>query len=84
VATVWSLSLERVHQQAPADEALLNLCAFLAPDDIPRELPREHAEVLPEELARAVGDPLAYNRLLGQSAATRWPRSRPRRWGCIG
>jgi Tetratricopeptide repeat len=65
VATVWSLSLERVHQQAPAAEALLNLCAFLAPDDIPHELPREHAEVLPEELARAVGDPLAYNRLLG-------------------
>jgi hypothetical protein len=30
VATVWSLSLERVHQQAPAAEALLNLCAFLA------------------------------------------------------
>jgi tetratricopeptide (TPR) repeat protein len=64
VATVWSLSLERVHQQAPAAEALLNLCAFLAPD-IPRELPREHAGVLPDQLAEAVGDPLAYNRLLG-------------------
>jgi hypothetical protein len=32
VATVWSLSLERVHQETPAAEALLNLCAFLAPD----------------------------------------------------
>jgi tetratricopeptide (TPR) repeat protein len=65
VATIWSLSLERVHQQAPAAEALLNLCAFLAPDDIPRELPPEHAEALPDQLAEAVGDLLAYNRLLG-------------------
>jgi hypothetical protein len=64
VATIWSLSLERVHQEAPAAEALLNLCAFLAPDDIPRELPREHAGVLPDQLAEAVGDVLAYNRLL--------------------
>jgi tetratricopeptide (TPR) repeat protein len=65
VATIWSLSLERVHQEAPAAEALLRLCAFLAPDDIPRELPREHPQVLPDELAGVVGDVLAYNRLLG-------------------
>jgi tetratricopeptide (TPR) repeat protein len=65
VATVWSLSLERVHQQASAAEALLRLCAFLAPEDIPRELPREHPQVLPAELADAVGDVLDYNRLLG-------------------
>jgi hypothetical protein len=30
VATVWSLSLDRVRQEAPAAEALLSLCAFLA------------------------------------------------------
>jgi tetratricopeptide (TPR) repeat protein len=60
VATVWSLSLERVHQEAPAAEALLSLCALLAPD-IPRELPREQPQVLPEELAHAVSDPLVYN-----------------------
>jgi tetratricopeptide (TPR) repeat protein len=65
VATIWSLSLERVHQEAPAAEALLRLCAFLASDDIPRALLQEHADVLPEELAEAVGDPLTYNRLLG-------------------
>ena len=79
VATIWSLSLERVHQQAPAAEALLRLCAFLAPEDIPRELPREHAEVLPDGLAGAVGDVLAYNRLLGSvgrfSLATVTPTS---------
>jgi tetratricopeptide (TPR) repeat protein len=63
VATVWSLSLDRVHQEAPAAEALLNLCAFLAPD-IPRGLPREQPQLLPEELAQAVSDALVYNRLL--------------------
>jgi tetratricopeptide (TPR) repeat protein len=63
VATVWSLSLDRVHQEAPVAEALLSLLAFLAPD-IPRGLPREQPRVLPEELAQAVSDPLAYNRML--------------------
>jgi hypothetical protein len=32
--------------------------------DIPRGLPREQPQLLPEELARAVSDPLVYNRLL--------------------
>jgi TIR domain/NB-ARC domain len=59
VATVWSLSLDRVHQEAPAAEALLSLCAFLAPD-IPRELPQEQPQLLPKELAQVVSDPLAY------------------------
>jgi tetratricopeptide (TPR) repeat protein len=63
VATVWSLSLDRVHQEAPAAEALLSLCAFLA-SDVPRGLPREQPQVLPEQLAQAVSDPLAYNRML--------------------
>jgi tetratricopeptide (TPR) repeat protein len=63
VATVWSVSLDRVHQEAPAVEALLCLCAFLAPD-IPRDLPREQPQVLPEQLAQAVSDPLVYNRML--------------------
>jgi tetratricopeptide (TPR) repeat protein len=62
VATVWSLSLDRVHQEAPAAEALLSLCAFLAPG-IPRGLLRQQPQV-PEELAQAVSDPLAYNRML--------------------
>ena len=60
---VWSVSLERVHIQAPAAEALLCLCAFLAPD-IPRKLPTEQPQVLPADLAAVVGDRLAYNRTL--------------------
>ena len=65
VATVWSVSLERVREEAPAAEALLHLCAFLAPEDIPRNLPREHPQDLPEELGQLVGDPFAYNKSLG-------------------
>jgi tetratricopeptide (TPR) repeat protein len=63
VATVWSVSLDRVQAQAPAAEALLSLCAFLAPD-LPRGLPTEQPQVLPDDLAPAVIDPLAYNRML--------------------
>jgi tetratricopeptide (TPR) repeat protein len=65
VATVWSLSLERVQQEAPAAESLLDLCAFLAPEDIPRNLPGEHPQVLPEELRELAGDVLPYNEVLG-------------------
>src|SRR5664279_5557822 len=63
VGTVWSLSLDRVRRAEPAAEALLNLCAFLAPD-LPRDLPTEAPEVLPAGLSAAVADPLVYNRIL--------------------
>ncbi|HKP52097.1 MAG TPA: tetratricopeptide repeat protein [Chloroflexia bacterium] len=38
----------------------MNLCAFLAPDDIPKEVLSGGAEHLPEPLATAVADPLAF------------------------
>jgi hypothetical protein len=69
VASVWSMSLDQVRAQAPAAAALLDLCAFLAPDDIPRELPRRDPDRLPLPLAQAARDPLAYNdalRVLGR------------------
>jgi tetratricopeptide (TPR) repeat protein len=63
VATVWSVSLDRVHAQAPAAEALLSLCAFLAAE-VPRDLPVRHPDVLPGDLAAMARDRLAYNRAL--------------------
>jgi tetratricopeptide (TPR) repeat protein len=69
VATTWSVSLDRIRGEAPAAEALLELCAFLAPDDIPRDLPPRDSDRLPPLLAHAVNDPLAYNeavRVLGR------------------
>ena len=65
IATTWTVSLQRLREQAPAAEDLLVLCAFLAPDDIPRDLPGRHAEVLPARLAATVQDTLAYQQVIG-------------------
>ena len=64
VATTWSVSLDRVRTQTPAAEALLELCAFLAPRDIPRDLPSHAPDRLPFPLAEVVTDPLAYNEVV--------------------
>ena len=63
VATVWSVSLDKVRAQAPAAEAVLELCAFLAPD-VPRTLPGDYAAALPEQVTAVVADRLAYDRTL--------------------
>jgi tetratricopeptide (TPR) repeat protein len=61
IATTWELSFQKVQEASPAGADLLNLCAFLAPDDIPQEILREGGEHLPESLATAVADPLAFD-----------------------
>jgi tetratricopeptide (TPR) repeat protein len=65
VASTWALSLTRAQGEAPAAQALLALCAFLSPDDIPRTLPTDHAQLLPESLQQIAADRLAYDRLIG-------------------
>jgi tetratricopeptide (TPR) repeat protein len=65
IATIWALSLQRLGVEAPAAEDLLVLCAFLAPDDIPRWLLEDHPDVLPEPLADAVQDRVAFQQALG-------------------
>jgi tetratricopeptide (TPR) repeat protein len=65
VATTWTLALGRLRAQAPAAEDLLAVCAYLAPDDIPRSLAAEHATVLPDPLRQAVSDRLTFQRTLG-------------------
>jgi tetratricopeptide (TPR) repeat protein len=64
VATTWTLALDQVRVQAPAAEDLLTLCAFLAPDDLPRTLVREHADQLPDRLQQVAGDRLAIDQTL--------------------
>jgi hypothetical protein len=49
---------------------VLCLCSFLAADDIPRSLPTDHPEVLPERLAATVRDPLRYQQAIGRCAGT--------------
>jgi tetratricopeptide (TPR) repeat protein len=64
VATTWELSFQQVRQASPAGADLLNLCAFLAPDDIPRDLLSEGSHHLPQPLAEAVADPLTFDEAL--------------------
>lgn len=58
VDTTWNLAMDRVKEEATEGADLLNLCAFLAPDDIPRSLFGEGNEHLPETLTET----LAVNR----------------------
>jgi tetratricopeptide (TPR) repeat protein len=50
VATTWDMSFQRVRSSVPAGEYLMNLCAFLAPDDIPLNIVREGAPHLPDSV----------------------------------
>jgi tetratricopeptide (TPR) repeat protein len=61
VATTWELSFQKVQEASPAAADLLNLCAFLAPDDIPKKLLVEGAKHLPESLAATGQDHVALN-----------------------
>jgi GTPase SAR1 family protein len=64
VATTWSLAMDDVREESWGAADLLNLCAFLAPDDIPLEMLREGAEHIPEPLASTASDRLAMNRAI--------------------
>jgi tetratricopeptide (TPR) repeat protein len=62
-AATWEPSFEQLRERAPAAADLLSVAAFLAPDDIPRDLFVDN-EALPERLsplsdALAFGDALA-------------------------
>jgi len=58
VATTWEISFQEVEKESAAAAGLMNLCAFLAPDDIPLSMLRDDAEDLPVELSEAVADEL--------------------------
>ena len=54
VATTWEISFEAVQKERPVAGDLLNLCAFLAPDAIPRWMLEDSTKHLPEPLASCV------------------------------
>lgn len=62
VASTLRLSYERVAQEHPAGAALLRVCAFLAPEDVPESLLRDGVGELPVPLRAAVTDELAFDR----------------------
>jgi tetratricopeptide (TPR) repeat protein len=61
VATTWNIAFDEVKQISSSGADLLNLCAFLAPDDIPVELLNSGVQYLPESLAAVAADPLAFD-----------------------
>jgi tetratricopeptide (TPR) repeat protein len=65
VSATLSLAIERVEAERPAAVDLLDLCAFLGPDDIPLRMLSEGKEYLPERLGEAVGDELEMNEAIG-------------------
>ncbi len=65
IANTWTVSLDRVKNEAPAAQDLLCLCAFLAPDDLPRGLLADYHDQLPEPLAAALGDRVGFQQVLG-------------------
>jgi hypothetical protein len=73
VASV-QIALDRLAAQSPAALQLLCLAAYLAPEPIPLTLVITRPAPLPEPLATAAGDPLAFAeliRLLGQYGLAR-------------
>ena len=61
VATTWEISFQQVQKESEAGADLLHLCAFLAPDNIPKSLIFGGATHLPEPLASAVADELKFD-----------------------
>ena len=58
------MATDRLRAREALAVDLLSLCAFLAPEAIPRRLLGEHHSALPENLAAAVAEPLRLNRLV--------------------
>jgi len=53
VAVTFSLCFDKVKQNNPESAQLLEMCAFLAPDDIPEEIFTDGASELPDDLKTA-------------------------------
>jgi tetratricopeptide (TPR) repeat protein len=56
VSTTWQLSFQRLEIERPAAAALLRLCAFLSPDDMPISVLVAGRGELPEGLQAALSD----------------------------
>ncbi len=74
LAASWQLAFDRLATDEPAALDLLMVAAQLAPEPIPFTLFTAHTDRLPEPLATAAGDPLAFaglTRLLRRRALAR-------------
>ena len=60
IATLWDISLDKIRGQHLAAVQLLDIAAYLAPRPVPLDLFTAHPDRLPEPLASAAADPLAF------------------------
>jgi tetratricopeptide (TPR) repeat protein len=65
ITTSWEMAFERLQQENEAAIALLDLCSFLAADDIPLWLLTDQADKLPPPLGKVVADPMALDEAIG-------------------
>jgi tetratricopeptide (TPR) repeat protein len=63
LAASTQIALDRLASESPAALVLLTLAAYLAPEPIPLTLFTTHPTQLPDTLATAAGDPLAFTAL---------------------
>lgn len=61
IATTWDISFEKVRAASRAAGDLLNLCAFLSPDEIRRDLLFRGAHVIPYPLATTVSNTVMFD-----------------------
>ncbi len=61
LATTWELSFHQASAYAPAAIELLNICAFFAPEDIPRSLLLTGVQKLLKSAALSLADPLIFD-----------------------
>ncbi|MCX4673150.1 FxSxx-COOH system tetratricopeptide repeat protein [Streptomyces sp. NBC_01381] len=63
IATAWNVSLDHVEQTNPEAIQLLQVCAYLAPEPIPRDLfSHVHRSSIAPQLDAALADPLRLSR----------------------
>jgi Domain of unknown function (DUF4062)/Tetratricopeptide repeat len=65
VDATFTLALDQLRAANPAAGQLLELCALLAPDEIPLPQLLSNPRLLPEPLAAAVADPLRHGEVAG-------------------
>jgi len=56
VATTWTLAIRKIQDSMPGAIELLNMCAFMAPNQIPLDLIARQADLLPESLQGLLND----------------------------
>jgi tetratricopeptide (TPR) repeat protein len=65
VATTWAVSIKAAREEQPQALALLAVLAYLAPDDIPRDLVYKYSGVLDSPLLEVAANLVTWDLLLG-------------------